>query len=53
MSRNSNNPTIDELAAEGVPPDVAALIKPHLNRWASEIGDLSRAIRQTFADGRT
>ncbi|UHJ58578.1 hypothetical protein LT337_32535 (plasmid) [Mycolicibacterium fortuitum] len=45
----SNTPTVDELIAEGVPRNVAVLIQPHLNRWASEVGDLSRAIRQATA----
>lgn len=45
----SNSPTVDELVAEGVPRDVAALIQPHLNRWASEVGDLARALRHTTA----
>ncbi|WP_165612430.1 hypothetical protein [Mycolicibacterium fortuitum] len=45
----SNNPTIEELVTEGVPRNVAVLIQPHLNRWASEVGDLSRAIRTALA----
>ncbi len=45
----SNNPTVEELVAEGVPRNVAVLIQPFLNRWASEVGDLSRAIRSTLA----
>lgn len=48
----SNTPTVDELIAEGVPRNVAVLIQPHLNRWASEVGDLSRAIRQATATPR-
>jgi hypothetical protein len=45
----NNSPTVDELVAEGVPRDVAALIQPYLNRWASEVGDLARALRQATA----
>lgn len=46
----SNTPTVEELVAEGIPRDVAVLIRPFLNRWASEVGDLSRAIRAALAD---
>lgn len=45
----NNNPTVDELVSEGVNREVAVLIQPFLNRWASEVGDLSRAIRQALA----
>ncbi|WP_156751358.1 hypothetical protein [Mycobacterium sp. 1245111.1] len=48
----SNNPTVDELVAEGVNREVAVLIRPFLNRWSSEVGDLSRAIREALADQR-
>ncbi len=47
MSRNT--PTIEELVTEGVPRNVAALIQPHLNRWASDVGILSRDIRKALA----
>lgn len=52
-SMHSNEPTVDELVAEGVPRSVAVLIHPHLNRWASDIGDLSRGVRQALAGART
>lgn len=45
----SNTPTIEELVAEGIPRDIAVLIRPFLNKWASEVGDLSRAIRAALA----
>lgn len=47
---HNNNPTVDELVAEGVPRDVAALIRPYLNTWASDVGDLARAIREVIAN---
>lgn len=31
----TNNPTVDELVDEGIAREVAVLIRPFLNRWAS------------------
>ena len=47
---HNNNPSVDELVAEGVPRDVAVLIRPYLNTWSSEVGDLARAIRKSVAN---
>lgn len=46
----NNNPTVDELVAEGVPRDVAVLIRPYLNVWASDVGDLARAVRKVITN---
>ncbi|MGV7354156.1 hypothetical protein PJM47_26280 [Mycobacterium kansasii] len=46
----NNNPAVDELVAEGVPSDVAVLIRPFLNKWASEVGELARSVRSALAD---
>ncbi|WP_179295733.1 hypothetical protein [Mycobacterium avium] len=46
----NNNPTVDELVAEGVPRDVAVLIRPYLKVWSSDVGDLARAIRKVITN---
>lgn len=45
----SNNPSIEELVAEGVPAEVAVLIQPWLNYHASDTGNLARGIRAALA----
>jgi hypothetical protein len=44
----SNNPSIEELVAESVPTNIAVLIKPYLNIWAGEVGNLARGIRDAL-----